>query len=46
MLGRKIKNLENSYKDLGNHNLAWNGKDDFGKQVSAGVYIIKMNYYV
>ena len=47
MLGQEIKTLLDEPKDLGFHFIEWNGKNDVGNQVAAGVYFyrIKANKY-
>ncbi|MFA3784100.1 LamG-like jellyroll fold domain-containing protein [Melioribacteraceae bacterium 4301-Me] len=42
ILGRKIKSLLDDEKDKGIFNLWWDGKNDFGKNVSSGTYICIM----
>jgi len=41
--GQKIKNLIQNELLNGDHSVAWNGKDDFGKLVSSGIYCYKLN---
>lgn len=41
-LGQKTKSLTNDYFGRGYHNLTWNGTDDFGNNVSSGVYFLLM----
>ena len=41
--GQKIKNLIQNELLNGYHSVAWNGKDDFGKLVSSGIYCYKLN---
>ena len=40
--GQKIKTLVNEVIPAGNHTTIWNGKDEFGKDVSPGVYFYKL----
>mgnify|MGYP005717348647 CR=1 FL=1 len=42
MRGRKIKNLFNGQQSPGKYHATWTGIDEFGKNVSAGVYIYKL----
>ena len=42
ILGNKIRTLTNKEYSTGYHNLIWNGLNDFGKEVNAGVYIYQM----
>ena len=39
ILGRKIRTLLNEYQQIGYKSIHWNAKDDYGRQVSAGMYI-------
>ena len=39
MLGRKIKTLVELNETPGHKSVVWDGSDDYGKQVSAGVYL-------
>ncbi len=39
LLGQKIKTLKNNYEEAGNQVITWNGKNDNGEKVPAGVYI-------
>ena len=43
MRGRLIKNLVNQNQSVGRYNVIWNGSDNLGNIVSAGVYIYKLN---
>jgi hypothetical protein len=40
--GRQIKQLVNEKQDIGQYIVNWNGKDENGKECSAGVYFISM----
>ncbi len=40
--GQKVKTLLNEYRDVGQHKLVWNGKDDNDKQVATGLYLYRM----
>ncbi len=42
MRGRKIKSLFSGQQNLGQYRSIWTGVDDYGKTVSAGVYIYKL----
>ena len=42
ILGKKIRTLVNEEKTMGEHSSIWDGKDDYGRPVSAGVYIYTM----
>ncbi len=40
--GQKIKTLINEVLPAANHSVIWNGTDEFGKSISSGVYLYKM----
>lgn len=42
ILGQPIRSLVDQYQTAGQYIVTWNGKDDFGIDVSAGYYIYKM----
>nr|ABZ07817.1 hypothetical protein ALOHA_HF4000ANIW141I9ctg2g4 [uncultured marine microorganism HF4000_ANIW141I9] len=42
MLGRQVKSLINQTQDAGYRSVIWNATNDFGKPVSAGVYLYKI----
>lgn len=42
-LGELVKILVNNYQTAGSYKTVWNGKDEYGKQVSSGVYFYRMN---
>jgi Secretion system C-terminal sorting domain len=41
--GQKVKQLINDQITAGQHSVAWNGTDSYGKTVSSGVYFYKIN---
>ncbi len=41
--GKKIKTLLNKRQTAGSYKIIWDGIDDYGKRVSAGIYILKFN---
>jgi hypothetical protein len=41
-LGRKIRNLVNNIEQSGSHSVNWNGKDGSGNNVSAGIYLYRI----
>ncbi len=41
--GQVIRRLCDESKALGEHSILWDGLDESGKQVSAGVYIVRIN---
>lgn len=38
-LGRRVATLTDGVKTGGNHEIAWNGKDDNGQSCNAGLYL-------
>ena len=40
-LGRQVAELENKVVQSGRHEVMWNGKDNAGAQVPAGLYIVR-----
>ena len=42
MLGRQVRKLINQTQDAGFKSVIWNATNDFGKPVSAGVYLYKI----
>ena len=42
MLGRQVKNLINQTQDAGYRSVRWNASDDYGKPVSAGIYLYQI----
>ena len=42
MLGGEVITLVDAYKTSGNHSVVWNGKDQYGKTVSSGVYMYRL----
>ena len=42
MLGRQIKNIINQTQDAGYRSVRWNATDDYGKPVSAGIYLYQI----
>ncbi len=40
--GQKVRSLASGYLAKGNHNLVWNGTDDFGKALASGVYHLRL----
>ncbi|MEE9190977.1 MAG: T9SS type A sorting domain-containing protein [Candidatus Neomarinimicrobiota bacterium] len=41
-LGREVRNLVNSIEQPGSHSVNWNGKDGSGNDVSAGIYLYRI----
>ena len=42
LLGRKVKHLVNAHQTAGEKTVQWNGTNDLGQPVSAGVYFYKV----
>lgn len=42
ILGQKIRTLVNNDFKAGSYSVTWNGKDDFGRQVSTGAYLYSL----
>jgi flagellar hook assembly protein FlgD len=42
LLGKQIKTLVNQSQDAGNRIAVWDGTDDLGRPVSAGVYLYQI----
>ena len=42
LLGKKIKTLVNQSQDAGNKTAVWDGTDNLGRQMSAGVYLYRI----
>lgn len=43
LANRQIRTLENSHKNSGTYSVFWNGRDDSGNRVPAGIYLYKIN---
>ncbi len=43
VLGQQIKTLVNRKQGPGHYEIAWDAKDDKGRQVAAGVYFVQLN---
>jgi len=41
-LGRQVRQLVNGQTNAGQHSVVWNGTDDQGKSVAAGLYFCRM----
>ena len=42
MLGRDVKTLVNRYQDPGYRSIIWDATNDYGKPVSAGIYLYQI----
>jgi len=41
--GQKVKSLVHEIKPAGSHSIKWNGRDEQGRQIAAGVYIYRLD---
>ena len=39
IMGRKVRTLINEYQDIGYRTILWDATDDYGRAVSAGMYV-------
>ncbi len=42
LLGQRVCTLVNENQEAGKYNITWNGKNNFGNQVSSGIYIYRI----
>jgi len=42
MLGKQVKTLVNQTQDAGYRSVVWNATNDYGKPVSAGIYLYQI----
>jgi len=42
ILGEKVKSLLNEILDYGEHNISWNGKNDYIRELPSGIYLYKI----
>jgi hypothetical protein len=42
VLGQKVRDLFEGHQNAGTHILIWNGRDNFGKQLSSGIYLYRL----
>ncbi len=42
MLGREVKTLVDNYQTPGNHQIVWNGDNNYGEKVASGAYIYRV----
>ena len=43
LLGQKVASIVDEYQEAGKYKAKWNGRDDFGRLLSSGVYFYKIN---
>jgi hypothetical protein len=44
ILGIKVKSLLSERLNTGAHNISWNGKNDYGSQLTSGIYLYRIKY--
>ena len=44
LLGEKVRTLVNGHQNTGSYTLMWDGLNDFGDQVTSGVYFYRMQF--
>jgi hypothetical protein len=42
LLGQKMATLARGVQEAGPHTLAWNGRDEYGRELSSGVYLCRL----
>ncbi len=42
ILGEKVATLESGFFSAGNYTATWNGKDSYGRDVSSGIYFVRL----
>ena len=42
IIGQKVRTLKNDYHERNNYKLIWDGLDDHGNRVSAGLYLVQL----
>ncbi|MFB0516285.1 MAG: T9SS type A sorting domain-containing protein, partial [Candidatus Neomarinimicrobiota bacterium] len=42
LLGREVKRLVKDYRPAGKYQAIWNAGDNYGRQVSAGIYFYRI----
>ena len=41
-LGQRVRTLVDGYRSVGEHSVLWDGRDDAGRAVASGVYVVRM----
>ena len=44
ILGIKVKSLLSESLNSGAHNISWNGKNDYGSELTSGIYLYRIKY--
>ena len=44
LCGRQVKTLVRSFQESGHYNISWNGKDERGDLVPAGIYCYRLEF--
>lgn len=44
VLGQEVKTLVNEVKNAGNHQITWNGDNNFGQKLSSGIYFYRIDF--
>jgi flagellar hook assembly protein FlgD len=42
VLGQRVTDLVNGYREAGSYEVIWDGKDDAGQSVASGVYFYRI----
>lgn len=42
LMGQQIRNLVSEYQDIGTYQITWDGKDQLGRTMSSGVYLLRL----
>ena len=42
LVGKEIRTLVNAHQTAGEYSVAWDGKDNFGRRVASGVYVVTL----
>ena len=43
--GRKARTLINDREEVGRHNVIWDGRDDFGNEMTSGIYFARITQW-
>ena len=42
LAGRRVRTLSDGLREIGGHELVWNGEDDAGRKLKPGVYLLRL----